>query len=375
VLAASACASPSRPPVMARVAEVRTSPASVESETWAPQAHALAVGLEERAERALADGDTDTAALLAEHAMAAHEHAWVLTRLARAERRRLDAEAELAEQRRVLGELQAQQQRLSAEAAGLELRSQVAKGTRALPSREGATERQETQRRASTALATQARLLCVGARMLGEVQRAPALIARLDELDRQLAAVPASKGVDDAAALRAECSRLISEVRRENSAPAARAPGERSGVSQKPNVAGKPVAVAPLPADALLDELSSSGAAPSRDDRGVSVSLRDVLGAQGQLNETARTQLRNLGQVAKAHPDFPVLIVGHSASPEGDAVMGKELEAVRSELTGVGVASIEVQAVSDRQPLLSPRSPAARERNQRIELVFVAPGF
>jgi outer membrane protein OmpA-like peptidoglycan-associated protein len=365
---------------MARVAQVRASPASVEAETWAPQAHALALGLEERAERALADGDSESASLLAEHAIAAHEHAWVLTRLARAERRRLDAQAELDEQRRVLGELQAQQQRLSGEASGLELRAQVAKGTRALPQREGASERQEAQRRAAAALATQARLLCVGARLLGEAQRVPPLIARLDELDRQLASSASAssgagaKSVDDAAALRAECSRVISEVRRDNSAPAARAPAVRPGEAPKPAAGGASAAAAPVPADTLLDELSASGAAPSRDDRGVSVSLRDVL-AEGRLTDGARNELLELGRVAKSHPDFPLLLVGHSASPAGDQAVGKELEAVRSELVSAGVAAIEVQAVGDRQPLLSPRSPAARQRNQRLELVFVAPGF
>ena len=87
----SACATASRPPIMAQVEQVRMSPASVEAQIWAPQAHAHAIALEQRAERALAQGDSTSAELLAAHTVAAHEHAWVLTRLARAERRRLDA--------------------------------------------------------------------------------------------------------------------------------------------------------------------------------------------------------------------------------------------------------------------------------------------
>ena len=53
------------------MAEVRGSPAAVEAEQWAPQAHAHALELEERAERALNDGDDAGAALLAEQAIAA----------------------------------------------------------------------------------------------------------------------------------------------------------------------------------------------------------------------------------------------------------------------------------------------------------------
>jgi hypothetical protein len=324
----------------------------------------------------------------------------VLTRLARAERRRLDAEADLDEQRRALGELRAQHQRLAAEAAALELRSQMLEGALPLPPHEAAApERQRARRRAAETLSAQARLLCVGARLLGERERVGALIRRLDELDEKLEAASGARLFEAASELRAECLAVISAVRRQNSAPAAQsrsAGSNGAGTSKPPSpedatvAVGAPsprtgpdrsapqVAVAPpgpIPADVLLDELSVAGAAPSRDERGVAVSLRDLFGTDGTLTEAARAELVRYGHVAGRHPDFPVLLVGHSASAAGKGDLGRQLAAVSAALAGSGVSKIEVWSVGDREPLLPPRSSMAHARNQRIELVFVAPGF
>jgi outer membrane protein OmpA-like peptidoglycan-associated protein len=380
---AAACGAPARPPAMARMGEVHAAPATTEAEAWAPQAHAHALELEAQAEAALRDGDSDAAALIAERAIAAHEHAWALTRLARAERRRLDAEKELADQRRALGELRAQHQRLAAEAAALELRAQVARSALPVPPHETSpVERREARRRAAAALSAQARLLCVGARLLGAEPRVAPVLARLDELDQKLTSGAESRAIETATELRSECLAIISEIRHQNSAPAARlqrqAPssGEASnGASTAPASPPAPVSAAPLPADALLEELSAAGAAPSRDDRGISVSLRDLFGADGKLLARARPEIERLVRVAVAHRDFPVLLVAHSSSDRGAAEVERQLELLRAALANSGVAKLAVTSVGDRQPLLPQRSPSARARNQRIELVFVAPGF
>jgi outer membrane protein OmpA-like peptidoglycan-associated protein len=378
---AAACGAPARPPAMARMSEVHAAPATTEAEAWAPQAHAHAVELEAQAESALRGGDTEAAALIAERAIAAHQHAWALMRLARAERRRLEAEKELAEQRRVLSELRAQHQRLTAEAAALELRVQVARSALPVPPHETSPgERREARRRAAAALSAQARLLCVGARLLGEDPRVAPVLARLDELDQKLTAGAEAKSIETATELRSACLDIISEIRHQNSKPAARssraAPATALASSEAPAAsAAVRASAAPLPADALLEELSAAGAAPSRDDRGVSVSLRNLFGPDGKLTERARPELERLVRVAEAHPEFPVLLVGHSSSERGTSEVGRQLELLRTALADSGVAKLAVASVGDRQPLLPPRLPSARARNQRIELVFVAPGF
>lgn len=379
-----ACAAPTRPPVMARMAEVHAAPATAEAETWAPQAHAHALGLEAQAEQALRDGDADSAALTAEHAIAAHEHAWVLTRLARAERRRIDAEQELEQQSRTLGELRAQQQRLAAEAAALELRARVARSALPGPPHEtSAAERREARQKAAAALSTQARLLCVAARMLGDEMRAAPVLAQLEDLDRRLASASESNLLEKAAELRADCLRVLSEVRRQNTAPAAGSPGQGSAAPDGA-IAAAPVAgssrggrqgAPPLPADVLLEELSAAGAAPSRDERGVAVSLRDLFGPDGKLTERARPELERIVRVAEAHPDFPVLLVGHASSQRSMPDVERQLSLLRSSLAAAGVSRLAVESVGAGQPLLPERSPSAPARNQRIELVFVAPGF
>jgi hypothetical protein len=372
-LGLTACAPAARPALLAKVAEVRTSPAAQEAETWAPQAHAHALELEQRSERAATAGDTAAAQILAEHALAAHEHAWVLTRLARAERRRLAAEAELSEQQRALGELLAQDQQLSADAAALEVRARVVRSSLPLAAHDAATpERQEARRRAAAALSTQGRLLCVAASMLGEANAVKAPLARLDELDRELDAGKAQRALELASELRGECLRVISNARRQHSAVSA--PSPAVAAATKSPVAATSSASAAIPADLLLSELSATGQLPSRDERGVSVVLRGIFAADGNLNDSGRGQLARLVEVAKAHPDFPVLLVGHTAVPEARAAMARQLNALESELQTLGVERVAFHDAGARQPLLPAQLPRARERNQRIELVFVAPG-
>jgi hypothetical protein len=378
---------------MAQVAQVRTSPASVEAQTWAPQAHAHALELERRAEKALTQGDATAAELSAEHAIAAHEHAFALTRVARAERRRLDADAELLEQRRLLAELHTQHQRLTAEAAGLELQAQVVKGALPLPPHEvAAPERQQARRRAASALLTQSRLLCVAARLLGDVDGVRVPMTRLDQLELDLAKGSEPRLLETATELRSECLRLISDLRRQHTSSAAGDVVVKASLPQSepspPASDGSPSpgpATAPrsgsaahapsIPADSLLEELSVAGVAPSRDERGVSVVLRDLFDAGGQLTTAGRTQLQPLVQVAKAHPDFPLLVVAHTGSPQAGHEAERKLAALRSELGSAGLRRVETHDAGQRQPLLPPQAVSARARNERIELVFVAPGL
>ncbi|MEY4548577.1 MAG: hypothetical protein RL685_4772 [Pseudomonadota bacterium] len=364
-LALAACAHTPRSALLDKVSEMRGAPASKEAETWAPQVHAHAIELEKRAQQAQAAGDVPAADILAGGALAAHEHAWVLARLARAERRQLAAQAELDEQRRALSELQTQEQRLRAEAADLELRARVVKNALPLAAHEAASpERAEARRKAAAALATQGRLLCVAARMLGEADAIKEPLARLDELDRELEAGKGTRALETATELRSQCLRVISGVRRRQS---------RASEPAR-NVAGTPV-VGSVPADLVLAELSAAGQGPARDERGVAVVLRDVFGSDGSLSAAGRAQLQRLGETAKAHPDFPLLLVGHTSGSAARPAMDRQLATLTSELQGLGIERVAAHDAGARQPLLPPQLPRARERNQRIELVFVAPGL
>lgn len=363
-LGLAACSQPPRPVTLDKVAEVRSSPAAREAQAWAPQAHAHALELEQQSQQALTAGDTPRAEILANSALAAHEHSWVLARLARAERRRLAADAELGEQQRALVELQAQEQRLSTEAADLELRARVVKNALPLAAHEAASpERNEARRKAAAALSTQGRLLCVAARLLGEAEAVKEPLARLDALDHELESGKAPKALETATELRGQCLRVISEARRQHS---------RVGSAGAAPVASEARSV---PADLVLAELSAAGQAPARDERGVSVVLRDLFATDGNLNESGRAQLQRLGETAKAHPDFPLLLVGHTAGLEAQPAMDRQLAAVSGALGALGVEHVSLHDAGPRQPLLPPQLPRAKERNQRIELVFVAPGL
>jgi flagellar motor protein MotB len=195
----------------------------------------------------------------------------------------------------------------------------------------------------------------VAARLLGETEGVSGALARLDQMEQQLAEGKAGNVLETATEIRSECLRLISRVRSRG------AQGEGKAASP--------------PADMLLAELSAAGAAPSRDDRGVSVVLRGLFSAAGSLTEAGRGELHRLAQVAREHPDFPVLVVGHTGSPATEADLKQQLGTVTAELSAAGASRVEAQGVGQRQPLLPAGSPTARERNQRIELVFVAPGL
>lgn len=344
---------------------MRSAPAAREAALWAPQVHAHALELEKSAQQALAAGDVPAAEIFAGGALAAHEHAWVLARLARAERRRLAAEAELEEQRRALAELQVQEQRLRAEASDLELRARVVKNALPLAAHEAASpERIAARRKAAAALSMQGRLLCVAARMLGEADAIQQPLAQLDELDRELEAGKGVRALETATELRSQCLRVISTVRRRQSRAAEPA---RGGAGAR--------APGSAPADLVLAELSAAGQAPARDERGVAVVLRDVFAADGSLSTAGRAQLQSLSETAKAHPDFPVLLVGHTSGGAARPAMDRQLAALTAELTALGIERVAAHDAGARQPLLPPQLPRARERNQRIELVFVAPSL
>ncbi|HMJ16134.1 MAG TPA: hypothetical protein VK524_32190 [Polyangiaceae bacterium] len=346
----SSCASAPRPRVMHQVDSAREAPAAREAASLAPQAFARAEQLRQRSLRAFDAGDRSGAQILAEHALAAYSRAVILTRLVKAQSELARAKQRLTKAQAELGTLDEQLAKLSAEADVLELRVKVARDAQPLAANTPSTpERERARRDAASALASQARLLCTAAHML-DARRAtlPDHFAKLDALDKQLAAKGAQTPIDDATRLRSACLRELSEVRR------------------------RAVKDGGL-ADALLAELSQPGNLfPFRDDRGVVITVRDLFTAAGQLKADAEERLAVLGKVAKAHPEFPVLVVFHTSRTAPGLDAGRA-ESVLGALRKAGATRVETRSAGSALPVVEPKRGGARERNERIEIIFVSP--
>lgn len=353
LLLAGCAASTPRPAVLGNVDDARTSPAVRDAEQRAPQAYARAEQLRARAEAAHRAGDSASAQILGEHALAAYERAVVLARLATAQARHAEAEARLRAAEQQAARLDEQQKRVQAETEQLELRARVLRDTLPLPSNTPSTpERERARLEAARALALQARLLCASAGLL-EPGRATlsALGAEIENLDARLAkrAIPAP--IDDATRLRSQCLSELSQVRRPKTLAA---PGSAHS-------------------DQLLEELSNAAYAPARDDRGIVVTMHRAFANADVLSDDAQKKLTALGRVAATYPDFPVLVVLHTAGAPSAERDRKRLDATVAALRSGGATRIASALGGDAAPAVDPKRKGARERNERVEVVFVTP--
>lgn len=346
-LGLAACASAPAPRIFSQLDGVSSAPAVAEARKLAPAGVARAERLRQDARRAHESGRTAAATALAEHSLAAFEHAVVLARLARAESRLALAEHTLKERERELAAVDESQTRAAADAEALELRVRVARDAIArLPSTPAGPDRERARLQAARALASQARLLCAAAGLLGPSDGLAAAVAKVDALDASLRAEPKVTPIDAALQARANCLGELTRSRR-----------AASGNSE-------------LDADGLLTELSRTGALfPFRDDRGVVVTLRGVFGQGDALAPGARERVELLGRAAKAHPSFPLLIVIHTARGSGSAKQGERLAEL---LKAAGAPLVKVELAGASQPLVEPGGPEASARNARIEVVFVS---
>jgi hypothetical protein len=351
-LVAVGCALAPRPRVLSEADAARNSLSVKQSEQLAPQAYAHAERLRQAAHDAHSEDKPARAQVLGEHALAAYNHAVVLSRLARAQQRLTEAERNLQRANLELQQLGAQQQKLAAEAEGLEMRIKVARDALPLvPSAPAGAERDTARRQAARTLASQARLLCTATRLLSA--DAKGLSEQFSKLDRFEQRFPQSgaEAIDTARALRSDCLTLLTKARRPNlqKAPSA-------GVT-----------------DALLKELSEAGLLPFRDDRGVIITLRGIFKGRNELNSEAKERLATLGRVAKAHPSFPVLVVVHTARDQPEGASKQHAQAVADALEASGAAQVAVEVAGSKEPVIDPKRPGAAQRNERLEVVFVAP--
>jgi len=349
---AGACAPSPRPGILDEVDRVRTGAAAKEASALAPQAHLEAEKLVREAARLDDEGDRAGAELVGERALAAYARAALLSRLARADQRAKRANAALTAATTELAGVEKNEQLAAAEARDLEMRVRVIRDALPLGKSEPASpDRERARLVAARSMVMQARLLCVAAEMLtpGTPPLAEAWKAVL-ELEAQLDASPARTPIDEAVRLRSRCLSALTLARR-------------------PALAAAPEAGV---ADALFGVLAHAGLEPLRDDRGVVVVLRDLY--QGDvLSPAASERVTSLGQVARAHPSFPVVAVLHGARGRPSDRDKRRAEALASALRAAGAVRVQAELAGDKLPVLPPGGPASAKRNERTEIVFVAP--
>ena len=105
----------------------------------------------------------------------------------------------------------------------------------------------------------------------------------------------------------------------------------------------------------------------------VVVTLRGVFGKDSTLNANAASTLQALGRVAGSHPTFPILVVLHRSGGGSVERDKPRLDSLATALKNAGAARIESASGGDAVPVVDPSRPGANERNERVEVVFVAP--
>jgi flagellar motor protein MotB len=343
--------------------------AGKDAQNLAPQAFALADQELALANEAKAHGDTIGAELHAERAMAAYNDAIALARLARAAQDDAAASEALARASELAQRYAAQRRAIDREAEDLEKQLRIMREAQ-LPVASGAAdpERERARLVATQSLVTQARLLCSAARLVSA--QAPGLAdaeSAVSALEKQLesgARTPAP--IDPAARARAACLASLTKARRASSAEADQTDALLAEITQA-SIGGKPPA----------GQARALDVAAARDERGVVVTLRGIWSG-AELTAEGQNALKVLGRVAAAHPAFGVQVVVHDAAPPSAADAAadqKRGEAAAKALAegGAPSAKTKVELAGARAPVVDPQDAKRRERNSRLEVVFVAP--
>jgi hypothetical protein len=345
------------------VERVRSTETALEGARLAPDVYARAEHERDLARRSHASGDDVAANLHAEHALAAYSHAVVVARIARAAAEGTDAQATLDATTVQQQSLEATRAKLETEAAQLEQRAQAVRaGLPAPPSASSPAERAAVRWTLDRSLVVEARLICDAARLAfpgaDDVARAQTgAVAMAERIDAGRPGHPSAGAappvpIDDVARIRERCVDVLTRARRATLDTLGRA-------------------------DVLLSELSTTGRwDPSRDERGVVVTLRDPF--HGILLSDATTgKLKELGRIAAAHPTFVVQVVVHDATtppsapkPDGDTRRGDA--AVQALIAGGATPSrVEAELAGTATPVADPDDPRTRSHNEPLDVVFV----
>lgn len=350
---AAGCSSRPAPQSVVSANYAAESPLVRESETLSPQAHAEAERLRKLAEKLHSEGKDEEAAVVAEEALAAYQLAITTGRGVRAQLRKESSLAAVKKAEEELAALEARQRAALAEADAYELQARVALDTEPLKDVDKVSpERALARQRAALQLTSEARVLCLGAELLDAKKRdqlAP-LFVEVDQLQKDLSmgSVKADLYLR-ATKARSGCLRVLTEIRRPESRKAPEA-----GFN-----------------DRLLHALTETNRLLAfRDDRGVVVNVKTPA---GPLSAEVKEVLGLLGGTARQNPEFPVLVVVHTArahqEKSGDDI-GKQ---VREALLAAGAAQVTVHLAGHAEPVVDRRVAGADGENARVEIVFVSP--
>jgi flagellar motor protein MotB len=342
---------------LADLDRARLSPAAREAMELAPQEYQHAEDERRLAHRSEDQGDGTSASLHADRALASYQRAFVLARLARATDDLASAKEALRGTDEQARQLAASRADVEREADELDKQLRIAKeAIQPVSSGPADPAREAARLVAARALATEGRLICGAAHLLS-----PSFAGLADaekgvaDVEASLARAPRPAPIDAAARARAACLSMLTHARRD------------AGAGHSAD------------ADALLEELAAAGGwEPSRDERGVVVTLRNTFKGTA-LEDGAQKRLAELGRVAAAHPAFAVQIVLHDAAEpstreaEADA---QRAEAAAAALIAGGAAKDRVATAltGARSPLVDPADARHRGRNARLDVVLVSPG-
>lgn len=374
---ASGCAGATGASSIGRVDEAQRMRAGLggrDAQTLAPQAFAAADQELRLAKEAQASGDTTGAELHADRALATYNDAIALARLARATEDEAKANEALA---RASGEAQkyaALRKAVDRETDDLEKKLRVVREAQLPPASGPADpERERARVIAAQALVTQARLLCSAARLVSP--QAPGLAdaeTAVTSLEKQIDGSKTQVTIDPAARARAACLTSLTKARRTASTDSDQADTLLGELSQ---AAGRGAAD---PATAATGAPKHADLAPARDERGVVVTLRSAFKGE-KLTPEAETSVKDLGRVAAAHPMFAVQVVIHDAQSPSAADVAtnrKRGESITQALVSGGIAAtkVKVEQAGSRAPVVDPKDARHRDRNARVEIVFVSSG-
>jgi len=346
---AFSCAKPPAPAVFGDVAAVRARSGMDETRRLAPQTVAEAERLTRLAEQAHSDGEPALAQFAAERALAAYARADVEARLGRTEeglRAALADQARLETDRATLTRRQTEAAR---ELSELDLRLGIERDLDVtMDIGQASPEREAARAKAARFTATEARLLCASARLLGADRSKVALLdASLDQLEESLTEATSPAPLPEATQLRADCLTILGETRR-------------------PSLLAHPADPA---SDRLLAALAEAGFGPRFEDRGIVISVPVTRGKSG-MSPATRDRLKLLAKMAQAH-EVGLLVVSFAGAGTRPARSEALLAEAKRLFGEEGVTRLEGEALAESARWTPREAKQARETTEELEIVFV----